>query len=133
MWAAGVIILEQYAGSLKTLKAGHGDNAPALLETLSQKNKTRSGDSSRSVQSSSPIDSGTGKSLHFRESDGGGTTVYEGDMVGTVGREEELTVDGKRKSCPIDMPNDVLSVLRELLTTEPRARPASMEVTEEIA
>ncbi|CAM9502681.1 unnamed protein product [Ectocarpus sp. 4 AP-2014] len=34
MWAAGVVVLEMYAGGLGNLPAGQGDNALELLETL---------------------------------------------------------------------------------------------------
>lgn len=34
MWAAGVVVLEMYAGGLGNLPAGQGDTALELLETL---------------------------------------------------------------------------------------------------
>ncbi|CAM9827511.1 unnamed protein product [Ectocarpus fasciculatus] len=36
MWAAGVVVLEMYAGGLANLPAGQGDNALELLETLAR-------------------------------------------------------------------------------------------------
>lgn len=120
------MILELYAGGLKALKEGRGDNAPELLETLSGNSETEKTDGQ-----SSPIDFETAKSLHLRESDDEGTAVYERGMVGLVGRKGPM-VNEKRKRCPIDMPKGVVSVLRELLAREPGARPTSMEVAEEI-
>ncbi|CAM9504523.1 unnamed protein product, partial [Scytosiphon promiscuus] len=103
MWAAGVVILEMYAGGLANLPAGRGDNALDLLETL------------------------VGNTVNGPEN--GGDEVQEGleSMPQLDGRDENKS-DRQRKFLRVDMPEGVLAILRDIFQREAGDRPSSLEV-----
>lgn len=128
MWAAGVVILELYAGGLEALESGCGENATALLESISRKAKgsyggAEAGDQYRAgCGNDRGVGNGSGDC-----SVGEGGVPDAGDADEDVG-ERGRTMGGEKNTCHVDVPDDVLAVLRDMLTKEPRARPSSMEV-----
>lgn len=139
MWAAGVVILELYAGGLEALESGCGENAAALLESLSQKARGSYGGAEAGDQYRAGCGDGVGVG-----DDGGvrNSSMYSSGDCG-VGEERVLaggadqdagergrTVGGKKNMCHIDVPEDVRAVLRDMLSEEPHARPSSMEVSD---
>lgn len=137
MWAAGVVILELYAGGLAALESGLGENAAVLLERISQKAKSSHGSVEAGDQAGAGCGgggggngSGTGGGVGNGSgsgSAGGGRVIDAEDANQDVG-ERGRTMGGKKNMCHIDVPEDVLAVLKDMLTEEPHARPGSMEV-----
>lgn len=129
MWAAGVLILEMYAGGLAALPAGQGENAGDLLETLVEGSRgsdfcraddvrqagccctTSNGDDPKEVNV------GTERGARLKTAGGAG-----GNHVGKTRR--------KREKLRVDMPDEVLKLLREMFKREAGDRPVSMEVNE---
>lgn len=128
MWAAGVLILEMYAGGLAALPAGRGENAGDLLEALV----------------------GNGRGNDFGEADGvrqeGCCTTRNDDghkdvNVGTergprmvsaarAGGNDVGMMRREREKLRVGMPEEVLKLLREMFKREAGDRPVSMEVNE---
>lgn len=127
MWAAGVVVLELYAGGLSALPAGRGENASDLLETLvsntagvTTKTSAENGGvagkqtKEKGVPSASAKD---GKSTKPGDPDGAGERATKGKSC-----------TKNRDTFRVDMPTGVLAVLREIFQWEAGDRPVSVEV-----
>lgn len=125
MWAAGVVVLEMYAGGLAGLTAGRGENAFDLLETLVRNTAgitTPIADSGgvAGEQTKEGVPSASGK--EGRPSQPG---APDGAGKGATGGNR-----GKinRDTLRADMPEGVVAVLREIFQWEAGDRPVSVEV-----
>ncbi len=119
MWAAGVVILEMYAGSLAALPSGWGENALDLLEALACNTPGLS-------SSGAGEDSGDGASAT-----GEGAERRQSGVVGGVERNKSAGDGGSRGgrgTFRVDMPEEVVAILREIFRRETEDRPESMEV-----
>lgn len=135
MWAAGVVILEMYAGGLAGLKAAGGDNALDLLETCARQtaNVTTPVEESGGVLTTSSRE-------NTRQHEGGdedgagaaGRDVGQPQAMREAGSSCSFRGNGgttKRVTFRVDMPEGVIAVLRDIFQQEAGDRPESMEVT----
>lgn len=121
MWAAGVVILEMYAGGLAGLKAVRGDNALELLETCAR----HSADATTPVEESGRVLTPQRRDHEQRDGDGG-----QPRAAGGVGNVSLRRSSGTEKRCTfrVDMPEGVIAVLRDIFQREAGDRPESMTV-----
>lgn len=133
MWAAGVVILEMYAGGLTALTVGRGDNALDLLETCAR----HTADVTAPVaESRSVMTPKRRPNTHQHEGGAGdgasatGRGLGRPRVAGGVGSGSPRGNGGtkKRYTFRVDMPDGVLAVLRDIFQREPGDRPESMEV-----
>ena len=125
-WAAGVIILEMYAGGLAALPAGRGENAGDLLETLVEKSRSDlcQADGVQREGCCATSKGGDHEDVNVSTETGGRLRAggkASGNDVGRRRRGEKLRVD---------MPEEVLNVLRDVFKREAEDRPVSMEVND---
>lgn len=121
MWAAGVVMLEMYAGSLAALPSGWGENALDLLEALVRNTPGLS-------SSGGGEDSGDGASSTGKDAEG-----RQPGVAAEVEREKspgDGGLSGGRGAFRADMPEEVVAILREIFRREAEDRPESMEVSE---
>lgn len=120
MWAAGVVILEMYAGGLAALRGGRGEHARDLLETLVA--KSRDFPRVDEVWQGEGTTSNCCADVHVK--------AKTGDRLpaGGVGAGGTDVSERIRNKLRVDMPEEVLELLREMFRREPRDRPVSMEV-----
>lgn len=121
MWAAGVVILEMYAGGLAGLKAAGGDNALELLETCARNTSVTPTSTENTRQTGKGSGGGESATGRGREQTGAEGGVGRGSPQGNGGPK-------KRNIFRVDMPEGVLAVLREIFQQEAGDRPESMEV-----
>lgn len=127
MWAAGVVVLELYAGGLSALTAGRGENASDLLETLVSNTAsvmTEASAENGGVPGKQTKDKGVpsafakdGKSAESGAADGAGKRPTKGKGC-----------TKNRNTFRVDMPAGVLAILREIFQWEAGDRPVSVEV-----
>lgn len=126
MWAAGVVILEMYAGGLAALPEGRGDNALDLLETLLDNTSEATvemevggADENRAnMRTSMGRDTDTSRAAY----NSGGAPQARATRA--TARERAV----QRKVLRVEMPGGVLAVLRDIFQWEAGDRPSSMEV-----
>lgn len=131
MWATGVLILEMYAGGLAALPAGQGENAGDLLETLVETSSRRvfcqadGGVRQEGCCTTSNRGGGGHKGINVG-ADAGGRLRAGGEVGGVV------DVGGRRRrnTLRVDMPEEVVILLREMFEREAEDRPVSMEVND---
>lgn len=127
MWAAGVVILEMYAGGLATLPEGRGEKAGDFLETLvenSRKSDFCRGDGARQEDCCATSNGGDHRDANVGTEVGGQLAGASGEAGGNdVGRGRK-----KRGKLRVGMPEEVLEILREMFKREAGDRPESMEV-----
>lgn len=128
MWAAGVVILEMYVGGLAALRAGRGENAHTLLETLIQ-NSDRNSDNQQGIW----IEDDRGSAALMPECCGTTNDTPGGGVeVGRNTGEHDSRGDGKARQkgeCfRVAMPGDVRELLREIFKRDERERPMSVQV-----
>lgn len=132
MWAAGVVILEMYAGGLTTLVAGRGENARDLLEALVHNSRTGTstfhhGGARRKCSAQQNCDT-------TRICKGDNATVDAGEPPTRVRVDERGgTVDSEKwkpGTFRVDMPEDILALMREIFKWKAEERPVSMEVND---
>lgn len=121
MWAGGVVILELYAGTLAALRAGKGEHACELLETLlKERNPTPAMDEGLEHES-----------IVWHE--GGKDVVRVADENGqrprsSAGGESDTGTRSRRNMLRVEMPEEVSEILRNIFKEQPERRPPSMEV-----
>lgn len=129
MWAAGVIILEMYAGGLAALPAGRGEKAGDFLEILvesSRKSDFCQGDGARQKDCSATSNGGG-----HRDATVGAEVEVGGRVLGASGAAGGNDVGrgrNRRGKLRVGMPEEVLEILREMFKREAGDRPVSMEV-----
>lgn len=115
MWAAGVVVLEMYAGGLTGLPLGWGENALDLLETLARNTTGLSNSGEGSGGNASSI----GKDPEQPQS----------RVAGGLERSAQGSGSPKgRGAFRVDMPEAVVSILRDIFQKKAEDRPESMEV-----
>lgn len=122
MWAAGVVILEMYAGGLTALTAGRGDNALHLLETCARHTADVT---TPEVENTRQHEGGGG--------DGASATGQDGRQLRAAGGagsgpSRENVGTEKRTTFRVGMPEGVCAVLRDIFQPDAGDRPESMEV-----
>lgn len=132
MWAAGVVILEMYAGSLAALGGGRGQNAHILLEFLVRNTNTVTAAADIKGAAAGHDDDAIYDGRHTRNCglyDDIGASGEKGKRFSTGAGES--TVSGtstRRDRFRVDMPEDVLSMLREIFKQSVEERPTTMKV-----
>lgn len=133
MWAAGVVILEMYAGGLAGLKEARGDNALDLLETCARhaedvRNPVEGNGrvlTPKSRENTRQHEGAAGDAAIATRQDGGQPRAKcaagSGSLRGNGGTKKRITFR-------VDMPEGVLAVLRDIFQQEAGDRPESMEV-----
>lgn len=133
MWAAGVVILEMYAGGLAGLKEARGDYALDLLETCARHTTDvpTPGEDSGGVLTPK-------SSENTRQHEGGGrgdagAAGQDGEQSGAKGGMGSGSSRGnggakRRITFRVAMPGGVLAVLQDIFQQEAGDRPESMEV-----
>eukprot|EP00903_Cladosiphon_okamuranus_P013903 g12931.t1 len=132
MWAAGVVILEMYAGGLTGLKEARGDNALDFLETCAR----HTTDMTTAEYSRGVLKPNQSEKMLQHERGGGGSASATGQNGGqSVAIVGEGSVSPRGNGCTkrriafrVDMPRGVLAVLRDIFQQEAGDRPESMEV-----
>lgn len=122
-----MIILEMYAGGLGALRAGRGENAHTLLETLTKKSNR----DYNKLQGVGNEDDG-GKAASMPECGGttgntpGGAEAGKNTRKHDGGRSSRTRQEGD--GFRVAMPEDVLELLQDIFRRDQRERPTSMQV-----
>lgn len=127
MWAAGVVILELYAGGLSALKAGRGENASDALETLVS---NTAGVTTKTIAENASIAGKRPKEGDVPCASGEDGKSPQSEAAGGVGKcaTQSKGCTKNRDKFRVEMPEGVLAVLREIFRWEAGDRPVSVEV-----